>query len=116
MLAKIYYESNKEHHKKVSRDCYHDNKEHVLEYHKNRYSNSSKKEKGEKAIYAKNLYNNLPEDKKKNIKRAYAKNRYHSMHDDKKLELKAYQIAYQRKYQEMKKTQGNLAKSAVLTP
>ena len=53
MPAKIYYESNKEHHKKVSCD-YHDNKEHVLEYQKNRYSNSSKKEKGEKAIYAKN--------------------------------------------------------------
>ena len=33
MPAKIYYESNKEHHKKVSCD-YHDNKEHVLEYQK----------------------------------------------------------------------------------
>ena len=32
---------------------------------KNRYSNLSKKEKDEKAIYAKNWYNNLPEDKKK---------------------------------------------------
>ena len=65
MLAKFYYESNKEHHKKVSRDYYHDNKEHVLEYQRNRYRNSSKKEKGEKAIYAKNWYNNRPEDKKK---------------------------------------------------
>ena len=54
MLAKFYDESNKEHHKKVSRDYYHDNKEHVLEYQKNRHSNSSKKEKGEKAMYAKN--------------------------------------------------------------
>ena len=54
--------------------------------------------------------------KKKNIKRAYAKNRYHSMHHDKMLELKAYQKEYQRKYQEMKKAQGNLAKNAVLTP
>ena len=34
MPAKIYYESNKEHHKKVSRDYYHNNKEHVLEYQK----------------------------------------------------------------------------------
>ena len=70
MLAKIYYESNKEHHKKVSRDYYNDNKEHVLEYQKNRYSNSSEKENGEKARYAKNWYNNLPEDKKKKHKKS----------------------------------------------
>ena len=114
MPAKIYYESNKEHHKKVSCD-YHDNKEHVLEYQKNRYSNFSKKEKDEKAIYAKNWYNNLTEDKK-NIDRAYAKNSYHSMHDNNQLELKAYQKEYQRKYRKMKKAQGNLAKNAVLTP
>ena len=67
MPAKIYYDSNKEHHKKVSRDQYHDNKEHVIEYHKkNRYSNLSKKEKDEKAVYAKN--NNLPEGKRKHKK------------------------------------------------
>ena len=115
MPASIYYESNKEHHKKVSRDCYHDNKEHVFEYQENRYSNLSKQEKDEKPIYAKNWYNNLPEDKK-NIKRAYAKNRYQSMPDDKMLKLKAYQKEYQKKYREMKKAQGNLAKNAVLTP
>ena len=34
MPAKIYYESNKEHHRQVSRDYYHNNKEHVLEYQK----------------------------------------------------------------------------------
>ena len=65
MPASIYYESNKEHHKKVSRDYYHDNKEHVFEYRENRYSNLSKQEKDEKPVYAKNWYNNLPEDKKK---------------------------------------------------
>ena len=59
MPAKIYYDSNKEHHKKVSRDQYHDNKEHVIEYQK-------KIEKDEKAVYAKN--NNLPEGKKKHKK------------------------------------------------
>ena len=53
---------------------------------------------------------------KKNIKRTYGKNKYHSMHDDKILELKAYQKEYQRKYHEMKKAQGNLAKNAVVTP
>ena len=80
---------------------------------KNRYSNLSKKEKDEKAIYAKNWYNNLTEE---NIDRAYAKNSYHSMHDNKMLELKAYQKEYQRKYRKMKQAQGNLAKNAVLTP
>ena len=38
------------------------------------------------------------------------------MPDDKMLELKVYQKEYQRKYREMKKAQGNLAKNAVLTP
>ena len=50
---------------KTSRDYYHNNKEYVLEYQKNRYDNLTKEEKDEKAIYAKNWYNNLPEDKKK---------------------------------------------------
>ena len=36
-----------------------------------------------------------------------------SMPDDK--QHKEYQKEYQKKYREMKKTQGNLAKSAVLT-
>ena len=61
----MYYESNKEHHKQLSRDYYYYNKEHVLEYLKNKYSNLSKEEKDERAIYPKNWYNNLPEDKKK---------------------------------------------------
>ena len=34
----------------------------------------------------------------------------------KNLELKVYQKEYQKKYREMKKTQGDLAKNAVLTP
>ena len=38
------------------------------------------------------------------------------MPDDKMLELKKYQKEYQKKYREMKKAQGNLAKNAVLTP
>ena len=54
MPAKIYYESNKEHHKQLSRDYYYNNKEHVLEYQRNRYNNLSKEEKDERAIYAKN--------------------------------------------------------------
>ena len=50
------------------------------------------------------------------MKRAQVKNRYHNLPEDKRLELKAYQKEYQKKYREMKKAQGNLAKNAVLTP
>ena len=38
------------------------------------------------------------------------------MSDDKMLKHKEYQKEYQKKYREMKKTQGNLAKNAVLIP
>ena len=55
MPAKIYYESNKEHHKKVSCDYYHNNKDHVLNYMKNKYDDLSKEEKDVRALYAKNL-------------------------------------------------------------
>ena len=82
MPAKIYYESDKEYHKQVSRDYYYNNKEHVLRYMKNKYDNLSKEQKDARALYVKNWYNNLTEDKK-NIKREYAKNRYRSLPDDK---------------------------------
>ena len=55
MPAKIYYESDKEHHKQVSRDYYHNNKEHILRYMKNEYDNLSKKEKDARALYVKKL-------------------------------------------------------------
>ena len=38
------------------------------------------------------------------------------MSDDKMLKHKKHQKEYQKKYSEMKKTEGNLAKNAVLTP
>ena len=100
--------------KKLSSDYYQNNKESILEHKRNMYKNLSKEEKKERAIYAKNWYNNLSEDEK-NIKRAQVKNRYHNLPEDKMLELKAYQKEYQKKYREMKKAQGNLAKTAVLT-
>ena len=62
MPSKIYYERNKGYHKQVSREYYLNNREHALEYQKNRYNNLSKEEKDERAIYARNWYNNLPED------------------------------------------------------
>ena len=55
MPAKTYYESNKRHHKKVSCDYYHNNKDHVLNYMKNKYDDLSKEEKDVRALYAKNL-------------------------------------------------------------
>ena len=68
MPAKIYYYSDREHHKKVARDYYQNNKESILEHKKNIYNNLSKEEKKERATYAKDWYNNLSEDIK-NIKR-----------------------------------------------
>ena len=115
MPAKIYYYSDREHHKNVASDYYQNKKERILEHRKNIYNNLSKEEKKERAEYAKNWYNNLSEDIK-NIKRAQVKNRYHNLPEDKLLELKAYQKECQKIYREMKKAQGNLAKNAGLTP
>ena len=65
MLPKIYYESDKEYYKQLSYDYYHNNRERLLKYHKEKYNNSlSKEEKDKKILYAKNRYNNLPENKK----------------------------------------------------
>ena len=96
MLPKIYYESDKEYYKQLSYDYYHNNRERLLKYHKEKYNSLSKEEKGKKHLYAKNRYNNLPEDKK-NIIKAQAKNRYHTMPDDKILKHKEYQKGYQKK-------------------
>ena len=69
MPAKIYYESDKEYHKQVSRYYYHNNNEHVLRYMKNKYDNLSKEQNDARALYVKNWYNNLTEDNKKHKKR-----------------------------------------------
>ena len=114
MYNKIYYESDKERYKQRSHDYYYNNKEHILRCNKNKYDDLSKEEKDANALYGINWYNNLTEDKK-NIKREYAKNRYHSLPNDKMLQLKERKKEYQRKYREMKKAQGKLAKNAVLT-
>ena len=95
MPAKIYYDSDREFHKKVACHYYQNNKESILEHKRNIYNNLSEEEIKEKAVYAKNWYNNLSEDEK-NIKRAQVKNRYHNLPEDKMLELKAYQKEYQK--------------------
>ena len=114
MSSNIYYERDREHYQQLSRDDYYNNRERLLKYQREKYNSLSKKEKDERAIYAKNWYNSLPEDVK-NIKRAYSRNKYH-MSNDEMLKHKEYQKEYQRKYRKMKKAQGNLAQNAVLTP
>ena len=95
MPAGIYYYSDREYYLNISRDYYNNNREYLLKRARDKYYNSQ-------------------EDKNKKIE--YGKNRYHNMSPEKKLELKAYQKEYQKKYREIKKAQGNLAKNAVLTP
>ena len=114
MSSNIYYERDREYYQQLSRDYYYNNRERLLKYQRGKYNSLSKKEKDERAIYAKNWYNSLPEDVK-NIKRAYSRNKY-DMSNDGMLKHKEYQKEYQRKYREMKKAQGHLAKNAVLTP
>ena len=95
MPAGIYYYSDREYYLNISRDYYNNNREYLLKKARDKYYNSQ-------------------EDKNKKIE--YGKNRYHNMSPEKKLQLKAYQKEYQKKYREIKKAQGNLAKNAVLTP
>ena len=64
MLPNIYDESDKEYYKQLSYNYYHDNRERLLKYHKEKYNSLSKEEKDKKILYAKNRYNNLPENKK----------------------------------------------------
>ena len=115
MPAKIYYDSDREHHKKVGRHYYQNNQQSILEHKKKRIQQFKLRKEKKRAIYLKNCQNNLSEDAK-NIKRAEVKSRYHNVAEDKMLELKACQKEYQKKYRETKKAQGNLAKDAVLIP
>ena len=45
MLPNIYYESDKEYYKQLSYNYYHDNRERLLKYHKEKYNSLSKEEK-----------------------------------------------------------------------
>ena len=47
-LSRGYYCNNKEHHKKVASDYYQNNKKHILEHKKIIYNNLSKKRKNKK--------------------------------------------------------------------
>ena len=50
MPAKIYYDSDREYHKKVASYYCQNNKESILEHKRNIYYNLSKEEKKERAI------------------------------------------------------------------
>ena len=45
MLSNIYYESDKEYYQQLSRDYYHNNRECLLKYRKEKYNSLSKEEK-----------------------------------------------------------------------
>ena len=64
MLSNIYYENDKEYYQQLSRDCYHNNRDCLLKYHKEKYNSLSKEGKDKNILYAKNRYNNLPEIKR----------------------------------------------------
>ena len=55
MPAKIYHDSDREHHKNVACDYYQNNKESILEHKKNIYSNLSKEEEKRKGCICKKL-------------------------------------------------------------
>ena len=59
MPAKIYYDSDREYHKKVACDYYQNNKGNILEHKRNIFNNLSKEEKKERAIYQKKKKKNL---------------------------------------------------------
>ena len=53
MLPNIYYESDKEYYKQLSYNYYHDNRERLLKYHKEKYNSLSKEEKNKKSLICK---------------------------------------------------------------
>ena len=53
MLPNIYYESDKEYYKQLSYNYYHNNRERLLKYHKEKYNNSLSKEEKDKKNYMK---------------------------------------------------------------
>ena len=101
MPSKIFYQRHREFLLKKQRDFQENNKEVIKEQARIKYS-LSLEEKNKRNEYAKNWYNNLPDDKK-NIKREYQKKRYHNMTDEEMQKHKDYQKNYQKMYREKKK-------------
>ena len=67
MPTKVFYQVHRESLLQKQTDFYGNNKEMIKEQARIKYHSLSSKEKVKKNEYAKNCYNNLPEDKK-NVK------------------------------------------------
>ena len=70
MPSRFYYQSNKEQYIHAAHNYYNSNKESILKSLKNKYNMLTSEDREKKNEYAKNWYNNLPDDKKKHDKRS----------------------------------------------
>ena len=123
MPSRFYYQNNKEQYIQAPHDYYNSNKDSILKRLKNKYNVLTAEDREKNNKYAKNWYNNLPDDKKKKIikkkkmQRKACKNRYHTRSKEQREKYKEYQKKYQIECREkIKKGQGNIDKNAVLTP
>ena len=118
MPSRFYYQNNKEQYIQAPHDYYNSNKDSILKRLKNKYNVLTAEDREKNNKYAKNWYNNLPDDKKKKkMQRKACKNRYHTRSKKQREKYKEYQKKYQIECREkIKKGQGNIDKNAVLTP
>ena len=116
MPSRFYYQNNKEQYIQTAHDYYNSNKDSILKRLKNKYSMLTAEDREKKNEYAKNWYNNLPDDKKNKIREA-GKDKYHTLSTEQRQSYKDYQKKYQKECREkIKKERGNINKNAVLTP
>ena len=65
MPSRFYYQNNKEQYIQAPHDYYNSNKDSILKRLKNKYNVLTAEDREKNNKYAKNWYNNLPDDKKK---------------------------------------------------
>ena len=68
MPSRFYYQNNKEQYIQAPHDYYNSNKDSILKRLKNKYNVLTAEDREKNNKYAKNWYNNLPDDKKKKKK------------------------------------------------
>ena len=64
MPWRIIFQNNKEQYIQAAYDYYNNNKDSILKHLKNKYNILTAEDREKKNDYAKNWYNNLPDDKK----------------------------------------------------
>ena len=69
MPSRFYYQNNKEQYIQAPHDYYNSNKDSILKRLKNKYNVLTAEDREKNNKYAKNWYNNLPDDKKKKKKK-----------------------------------------------